>query len=96
MRDHDHPAEDPAALRAQLVAQAARIAHLEAALARGQSLYAPAYAEKLRRAALARDQGAVGRARWAGVPKAGRPEGQATRPGTRIQASRERRRRGAP
>ena len=36
-------------------------------LARGQSLYAPAYAEKLRRTALARGQGAVGRARWAGV-----------------------------
>jgi len=34
MRDPDRPAEDLAALRAQLVAQAARIAHLEAALAR--------------------------------------------------------------
>src|SRR5437879_2235743 len=34
MRDPDRPSEDLAALRAQLVAQAARIVHLEAALAR--------------------------------------------------------------
>ena len=53
-------------------------------LARGQSLYAPAYQEKLRAAALARDQGAVELAalREAGVP--GRRPGRDTRLSTRI------------
>ena len=61
-------------------------------LARGQSLYAPAYQEKMRAAALARDQGAVGRAalREVGVP--GRRPGRDNRLSTRIVSSRNRRR----
>src|SRR5207244_130881 len=66
-------------------------------LARGQSLYAPAYAEKLRRAALARGQGAVGAPVLREVGnRAGRPPDRPTRLGTRIRASQDRRRRGAP
>jgi len=65
-------------------------------LARGQSLYAPAYAEKLRRAALARGQGAVGAAVLREVRLPHRPRGRPTRLSTRIRSSESRCRRGAP
>jgi ROS/MUCR transcriptional regulator protein len=65
-------------------------------LARGQSLYAPAYAEKLRRAALARDQGAIGAAALREVRAPHRPAGRPTRLSTRIRSSASHRRGGAP
>ena len=56
-------------------------------LARGQSLYAPAYQAKLRAAALARDAGAVGAAVLRAVRAPARPPGRAHRLATRVAAS---------
>jgi hypothetical protein len=60
-------------------------------LARGQSLYAPAYQAKMRAAALARDQGAAGAAVLRAVEHPGRPRGRETRLATRVAASASRR-----
>ena len=60
-------------------------------LARGQSLYAPAYQAKQRAAALARDAGGVGAAVLSEVRAPGRPPGRETRLATRVEASAARR-----
>jgi hypothetical protein len=60
-------------------------------LARGQSLYAPAYQAKMRAAALAQDQGAAGAAVLREVEHPGRPRGREPRLATRVEASAARR-----
>jgi hypothetical protein len=56
-------------------------------LARGQSLYSPAYQAKMRTAALARDQGATGAGVLREIEHPGRPRGRETRLATRVEAS---------
>ena len=53
-------------------------------------LIAPALAARHRAAALARDQGRHGRARWPGARDGGRPKGRETRLSTRIASSQAR------
>lgn len=56
-------------------------------LARTRSLWSPAYQERQRQAALARDQGAVGRAALAEIEYVGRPSGLDNRLDSRLSFS---------